>query len=194
MGHLLGYQSIIDKFWPQGLAWPRDPNTLQGKLRGSLASEMERVDQRIQDLLNELDPRTTAELLSDWERMLGLPDNCGGTVPTSLEQRRQAVITKLRAIGGQSKQYFIELAALYGFDIEILEFDLFTCESLCDDSLYDEPWAYTFKVIAPSLTQWDMNCESFCTEYLSASDNNILRCLINRYKPAHLVSLFQFST
>lgn len=188
----VSYRQIIDKFWPRGIAWPRDPNTLQGKLRASLTPELERVDQRIQELLDELDPRTTVELLPDWERMLGLPDNCGGIVPTTLAQRRQVVITKLRAIGGQSKQYFIDLAALYGFDIEIVEYDLFTCQSSCTDSLYDEPWAYTFKVIAPAITSWDMNCESFCNEYLSTSDNEILRCLINRYKPAHLVSLFEF--
>lgn len=190
----VSYKQIIDKFWPRGIAWPRDPNTLQGKLRASLTLEMERVEQRIDELLDELDPRTTVELLPDWERMLGLPDNCGGIVPSTLEQRLQAVIIKLRAIGGQSKQYFIDLAALYGFEIEIIEYDLFTCQSYCDESLYDEPWAYTFKVIAPAITSWDMNCESFCNEYLSTSDNEILRCLINRYKPAHLVSLFEFTS
>jgi len=89
----ISYRQIIDKFWPRGIAWPRDPNTLQGKLRAALTPEMERVEQRIQELLDELDPRTSVELLPDWERMLGLPDNCRGIIPSTLEQRRQAVIT-----------------------------------------------------------------------------------------------------
>ncbi len=189
----ISYRQIIDKFWPRGIAWPRDPQTLQGKLRAALTPEMERVEQRIQELLDELDPRSSVELLPDWERMLGLPDNCRGIIPSTLEQRRQAVITKLRAIGGQSRQYFIDLAGLYGFAIEIAEFDLFTAESLCTESLYDEPWAYTFKVIAPALTVQDMTCESFCNEYLTTWGNEILECLINRYKPAHTIALFEYA-
>jgi uncharacterized protein YmfQ (DUF2313 family) len=187
----VGYKQIIDKFWPRGLAWPRDPSTLQGKLRISLTPEFERLELRIRDLFNEVDPRTTVELLADFERVLGLPDNCGAP-PTTLEQRRQAVITKMTAIGGQDKQYFIDLAAAYGFSISIEEYLPFDCERYCDELLYDEPWAYTFKVIAPALTVRDMTCESFCDEYLTTWGNDILECLINRYKPAHLIAIFDY--
>lgn len=187
----VGYAQIIDKFWPCGLAWPRDPATLQGKLRRALAPECERLEQRIPDLLNEADPRMTIELLLDFERALGLPDNCGAP-PVSLEQRRQAVITRLSAMGGQNKAYFIQLAATYGFTIAIEEYLPFDCQGDCDGQLFDESWAYTFKVIAPALTVRQMTCDSFCDEYLTTWGNKILECLMNRYKPAHLAVLFEY--
>lgn len=66
----------------------------------------------------ELDIRTTTAFLEEWERTVGIPDDCF-TNDTDIETRRAQVLIKLAALGVQTEQDFIDLAALYGVNIEI---------------------------------------------------------------------------
>lgn len=67
---------------------------------------------------DELDISTTTAFLEPWERTLGIPDECFDT-NTTLEIRRQQVLIKLAALGVQTEQDFIDLAAIYGVRIAI---------------------------------------------------------------------------
>jgi uncharacterized protein YmfQ (DUF2313 family) len=64
------------------------------KVLEGLSGELSRLEQRGCDLLDEVDPRTTTELIGDWERVLGLPSDCGPP-PTDLVERRAAVVARL---------------------------------------------------------------------------------------------------
>ncbi len=66
----------------------------------------------------EMDVRYTTQLLEEWERTVGIPDDCFTTDGT-IEQRRTNVLVKLSALGVQTEADFINLAALYGVAIEI---------------------------------------------------------------------------
>lgn len=71
------YFSALLDLLPQGLAWTREPDSTLGKTCRGLAEYWGFVDSRAADLLEiESDPRTTIELLPDWERAWGLPDPC----------------------------------------------------------------------------------------------------------------------
>ena len=60
-----------------GLAWPREPDSVLMKTVSGLAQVFGYVDSRAGDLLErETDPRITLEMLHDWERNWGLPDEC----------------------------------------------------------------------------------------------------------------------
>lgn len=120
------YRQLLASLLPPGLIWPRDAESVLGRLLMALAEELARIDARAEDLINESDPRTTFELLSEWEVAYGLPDKCSG-LSASLAERRAAVHSKLTKTGGQTPAFFVELALGLGSVITIEEFEPFTC-------------------------------------------------------------------
>jgi uncharacterized protein YmfQ (DUF2313 family) len=125
-GESYGY-AFADLF-PQGQAWPRERSTtFMGAVYG-LADYWGFVDSRAADLLEiEADPRTTHELLPDWERAWGLPDPCL-TLPVTEEQRRDILVEKITRLGAQSRQFFWNFSRqIVGTKIYIQEFSPFTC-------------------------------------------------------------------
>ena len=117
------YAFAMAHLLPQGIAWPREPDTiLQRTVRG-LSQIFGYVDRRAGDLLEtESDPRTTIEMLSDWERNWGLPDYCFVGVGQNLAQRRYFLILKMTLEGGQSREWFIWVCNQLGYDVGITEF------------------------------------------------------------------------
>jgi uncharacterized protein YmfQ (DUF2313 family) len=187
------YASLLKALLPQGVAWAKDNASRLNDLVFGLAEEFARLDSRANTLLTELDPRETTELLYDWERVLGLPDNCSGIVPDTLTERRNAIVTKLNAIGGQSSQYFIDLAAAAGFQITVTEFRPFVTGSDAGTPLYGEAWAYAWQVNSALNTITEFVAGSGAGEPLRDWGNALLECLINRYKPAHTTVLFAYT-
>ncbi len=90
----------------------------------AMAKEISRVDGRADDLLNELDPRTASELLTDWERVCGLPGKCSQPSET-VQERREACHLVVTAQGGQSPAYYEEVAAALGIKASVEEFNRF---------------------------------------------------------------------
>ena len=191
------YLAQLQALCPKGKAWPvEDPESTFYSLLYAIADEWGRLDHRIDDLLNEMDPRTTYELLEDWERVLGLPDTCTGLGAT-LQERRLAASEKLSKKGGQSRQYFIDLAGSYGYSITIDEFDTFRVDSGCiDDELADESIRFYWQVNAeeaPPITYFRTG-ESSVDEPLEAFNSGLLECLMRKYKPAHTTVIFNYSS
>jgi uncharacterized protein YmfQ (DUF2313 family) len=96
------------------------PLEINGNFAADLAIEGHHLDEavtRAEQLLLEMFPDTSDESIVDWERVCGI-------VPSStanLQQRRDVVIQKLRAVGGLSIDYFIALAVALGYTITIDE-------------------------------------------------------------------------
>lgn len=86
-------------------------------LRGLAHTEQD-AESLLITFADELDISTTTAFLEPWERTLGIPDECFDT-NTTLEIRRQQVLIKLAALGVQTEQDFIDLAAMYGVRIAI---------------------------------------------------------------------------
>jgi len=110
---------------PQGEAWPREPNSTLVKTVTGLNEYWGFVDSRAADLLEiESDPRSTVELLPDWERNWGLPDPCY-EAPQTIGQRQLALVMRMTMLGGQSREFFIQVAAQIGYSITITEYRVF---------------------------------------------------------------------
>ena len=188
------YQAQLQALLPQGFAWPRQADAALTKLLLAWADEMARIDGRAADLAEEADPRTTAELLADWERVAGLPDPCVAALGISqtAAQRRAALVAKLTTIGGQSAAYYITLAASLGYTITITEYKTFTVRSKVNDPLNDLPWRFVFTVNAPLNTVRRFTVRSAVNEPLADWGNELLECVINRLKPAHTHVLFAY--
>jgi len=80
------------------------------------SQEFKRFGDFIADLISEVLPSTSINLLNEWESYLGIPDNC---IPlaTTLQERRDNVILKLTSLAYQTEQHLIDLADAYGFTI-----------------------------------------------------------------------------
>lgn len=177
---------------PQGAAWPREAGAMLTKLLNAFADEFARIDGRALNLIEEADPRTTSEMLADWERVAGLPDSCVTTSQTTA-QRRAALVARLTTIGGQSPAYFIALAASLGFVITIDEFHLHTVNDDVNHPLYGQPWNFAWQVNAPLDTVGYLTVDDTVDDPLAWWGNDALECMINRLKPAHTHALFAYA-
>jgi uncharacterized protein YmfQ (DUF2313 family) len=110
----------------------------------------------------------------------------------SLEQRRNALVAKLTQLGGQSRQYFIDLAAALGYEITITEFQPFTVNSGVNDPLCDTEWRFVWQVNASQDTIRRFSVQSGVNDPLASWGNDQLECVINRLKPAHTIVLFAY--
>jgi len=187
------YLHQLQALLPQGPAWPRDPEAVLTQLLAALAEEYARVDQRGEDLVNEADQRTTSELLADWERVAGLPDVCV-TIEQTVEQRRAALVSKLTSLGGQSRQYFIDLADAMGYPgVTITEYRPMNCNDDCNDALWSELDRFTWLLTLPAIGgTFIMNCNSTCDDALASWGDEAIECRINHFKPAHTTAYFAY--
>lgn len=183
--YLVHLQALL----PAGPAWPREPEAVLTKMLLAQADGLARVHNRTADLIEEADPRTAYELLSDWERVAGLPDPCSAGIATTLQERRAALVTRLTATGGQSVAYFTGLANTLGYDVTIAEFRPFECgQSQCADHLNGghecrHDWLVT--VHGPRITLFrcgESECGDLLGKITRAED---LECLLHRLKPGH---------
>jgi uncharacterized protein YmfQ (DUF2313 family) len=178
---------------PVGPMWPRDVDAPMVQFINALTPTYERICARDANLLVDAFPVAPLELLPEWELTLGLPDPCAGPTPT-LQQRQQQVAARFIASGGQSRPYFIQLAANLGYTVTITEFAPFRAGRPCGQPCYGPPWIFAWQINAPTFT-----VEHFVAGHNSAGDpltifgNAVLQCEIQRLAPAHTVVLFSYS-
>lgn len=187
------YKSFLFNLLPSGFAWTRQAGTNIDNLILAKASELQRVDNRLDNLLTEAYPLTSFELLTDWERITGLPEGCEGAA-TTIQLRREAVDRKLSSIGGQSKAFYEDVAARLGYDVEISDYKVFRAGSgAAGDALNDAPWGHAFRVDAPAETIRSFRAGSGAAgEPLSSWGNQLLECVMNRIKPAHTIAIYTY--
>lgn len=184
---------LLQDLLPRGLAWPREPQADLTDLMDGLAAEYCRLDARTTDFLNEMDPRNTTELVEDWERLLGLPDECTGE-QTSLASRRAEIVAKLTAQGSLNPQFYIDFAARLGYTITIYEYRQFQAgRSVAGDPVSNGPWVHVWQVNAEdSVAQRFSAGQNFAGDPLAVYADAVLECAITKRKPAHTIVLFTY--
>lgn len=184
---------------PKGPAWSFAPGGIFARLLLAFGAEFARIDARALDLIEEADPRTTLELLPDWERVAGLPDTCTG-VPDEVTERHAALHQKIAGVGGQNAAIFIEIAARLGYAITIEEHDPCRVGARCGDPANGEDWAFAWTVHVQPFEGYLE--ESSFYAYAKAGDPCGVRvrgfgaldveCMIRRAAPAHTTVLFAY--
>lgn len=104
---------------PRGRAWPRDPDASLPKYVMGFAKRLAELELSADQLLLEMRPETTVQLLPEWEQYLGLPE-CGTAVQT-FEMRRAAVVEKYHRKGGLQTWMIEQLASALGFTVKVSE-------------------------------------------------------------------------
>ena len=70
------YRDQVHALLPPGRAWPEEANTTLDSLVRAIAAQVAETDRTASNLLTDILPSTTFNLLPDWERVTGLPDVC----------------------------------------------------------------------------------------------------------------------
>lgn len=193
------YAAQLGKLLPRGAAWTFPVDGTFAGLLLALADEMARADARGVDLFEEMDPRTTQELLADWERVAGLPDSCTGA-PDSTAERQAALHQKLTSTGGQNAVFYTDVAAKLGYVIEIEEHRPCAIGMPCDVPINDQDWAFAWTVhVQPPEGWYDSSMEIAAAKIgdpvgirLRGWGSLDLECVISRERPAQTIVLFTY--
>lgn len=105
---------------PTGMAWDafRITGKVANRLYSAFAEAYEDAWEALCRLATELDPRTTEQMIDEWERAVSLPDPCLPKYQT-LEDRRAWVMWRLSKRRWSTASDWIELAALFGIKIAV---------------------------------------------------------------------------
>lgn len=170
-GH--GYEEEIQDVVLEGEA----SGHLLRRLLSCFASEYERFETAAWSLVNQTDPGVAVELLTDWEKQLGLPESCFADMNISIAERQRQAHAKLFTAGATTnKQFFIDLANDLDFEIAVEESPLESDARIMGVAIMGvEPMggyggSSIFKITILS----------------GDSDSTLLKCLVNKYKQAHV--------
>lgn len=173
------YTQAAQALLPRGALWTRDADAILTDVLAALAAEFARVDGRAQDLVDEANAATTSELLSDWERVFGLPDDCV-TTPQTVDQRRAALEVKMSSVDDLTAQFFITVAARIGMTVTI-------------DEAVDGPFVWRVNGSGVTITDFVVG-SAVAGDALRIWSNDLLECTIKRLNPAHTKVLFAYLT
>lgn len=174
------YTQQLKQLLPKGFVWIPEADSVLDKTLNGLATELARVDGRACDLIEDTIPSLNEsfdELLGDWERVAGSPDDCFDTENITPLERKRALVEKLNRASGQSELYFISLIeGLTGESASVTTYKQFQVGlSRAGDPLTNAEWVHTWQLNLPAV--------------LIGSP---VECVINKIKPAHTQLLFNY--
>lgn len=188
------FRAALQALLPRGAAWPRHEDAVLTRFLGGLASRQAALHARIGDLSErESYPPIASEMLEDWERALGLPDECSAGL-TLIEQRRAAVVARLTERLAPTPATIEAVSLAYGVRVSVVEFGFHNCEMDCEQPITDEAWAHAFTVWGSGRVITDATCEDDCEQPLRAWSTLPHECAVRRLAPAHTVPLFESFT
>lgn len=205
------YKQLLANLLPRGKLWQPKEQPIFKKLLDSFAVELCRVEERAKDLLHEADPRQAFELLDDYERLLGLPDECSPEDP-SLQDRRNQILRSLTNVGGLSKKFYEFIGLQLGFVITVenrVNFivgrgtvgqplsNYFNRTFVVGDTvgmqLKEIGWRYYFNVEMPATAANFFVVGDTVGNPLVLFSNPLIECTMKKLKPAHSAVTFTFT-
>lgn len=192
---LQAWLAALQAMLPPGRAFTREPDSNLTKVLSAIAAMFLAAQLKLEDLLEQADPRRATSMLPDWERFLGLPDHCT-PAGQSLADRQRAAFQRLTEQGGQSRAYFIGMANLLGEPaVTVSEFKRFTTGSNCNSALYSQAdlFAWRVNIPRPALNTRFFNCNSWCDAALQQYTPSVIECALRERKPAHTNVSFAYT-
>ncbi len=173
------YAQAMMNLLPSGIAWNKNPDSVQYRLILALAEALRRSDEDACALIAGAFPETADALIDEWYISLGLDDDCGAVNAESNEEARKYIPAKLLYSGGQSVDYFVQLAASLGYDISIREYRVPLCG-----------FSWCGHILARGINfHWTVVVASSAED---AADSSYLECLFRKYAPAHTSLSFEY--
>lgn len=191
---------------PSGMWWDayRIADKNLNKLWRAFGAAYDDMSAALCGLVKELSPFTTENMITEWERAVGLPDPCL-PIAATLEERRALVIFRLAKKRWVTARDWMDLAALFGYTISITpgwyvqEPQLFNYEFPLGFDRFPKLGRFRvyidienvdfagFEFGAPGVNQ----NAGFPIPFGDTDPNvNALMCLIQRVKPANVVVIW----
>lgn len=185
------YKQLLINLLPLGRLWETRSQPTLDSLIFSLADEFCRVDERVDVMLKEADPRTSTELLESWERLVGLPDECTPLSPSESGRRNQ-VVQKYTNVGGISAAVYKFIAKQLGVNIAVKDiFPFYTGFARVGDRLTND-FDFSFRIgdrVGEPLHRYGWR---FWFEVNLPRGHTVLECVLRKLKPAHVGILFYY--
>ena len=159
------------------------------KLLRGVAGELFRAN----GLLREYDilPDTTVKFIEEWESAVGIPDACFKGTGT-INQRRRDVLVKLSALGVQTAQDFVDLAAIFGVDVTVRGGSVNGCFPLVFPIiLFDTEKDARFTIIVQFTVDGANRFPLVFPFPFGDGDISLIECVFRRLKPANCDILFE---
>lgn len=202
------YLEAIQGLLPPGPAWTREADANLTALLEAFAAEFKDIGDSDCQLLKEMHPLTSTDMIEDWETSVGIPD-CVTPDPTALtiHQRRAHVMYRLALIGCASSGHLLDVLSAYGYTTHTInEFSPFRAgESLAGDILTnDGDFGAASTIFQAGLgsagtalvavnwpgedTGWTYAFQ--LTGLANPASDDPVFCLIEKYKPAHILAAY----
>jgi uncharacterized protein YmfQ (DUF2313 family) len=153
------------------------------KLLKGFAGELFTAEGYIKTFDDEYSPLTTVLFIEEWERALGIPDDCFRATG-DIDERRVHILTKLASLGIQTQDDFIALGLIFGNDI--------TVEAL--DAMVSPPIPVTYPDARFTLVITGAEIVSgfppYDVPFTPDTGESILQCLFNKLIPVNCKLLF----
>lgn len=183
------YAKHLRGLLPTGRLWRQEEESVLHRLVTAFGVELAEIEERGADALLESDPRTTTELLPEWEALVGLPDPCIGALAVGTEARRAAVLARLVSLGGMNPAIYIAKGLELGFTITI------------EEPSY-APWAagigtagellYGSTTLGVGEPNWPYLAIIHAGDDLTTAEKAFLECSLAPTFPAHVVAVFLY--
>lgn len=190
------YQTQLQALLPEGPFWQgfRDPDARGRQLINAKAEGMASVDARSVDLMRDLNPLRAFETLAAREAEANLPHSCV-ELPDTIAARVDMLVAQWSARGGQSRQYYIDVAANLGYAITITEFGARQHTRSNHGTTYGgDDWWFVWQVNASLINyRARLHGRSGHGEPYATWGNTVLECVLGRLSPAHTKLLFSYT-
>lgn len=187
------YFAQLKTLLPPGRLWSvlGQAGTRLSNLLDAFAQELARADDRATDIIDETDPRTTYELLPEWESFAGLPDTCSADEQT-LAERQAALLERLTSTAGQTPQYFIDLAAALGYEVTVREHSPRRHGDPFGDYYGGVDWAFVWDIVAPATQVTYRHHGDGYGGLYALFGYGRLECVIESHAPSHTLVRFVY--
>ena len=173
------HTKALADYFPGGKLWTAKniQNTTMRNLLVGLSRESLRAEGYLKALQEQFIPDRTDNFIDEWERALGIPDDCFNG-EGDLDERRRDVLVKLASLGVQTVEDFQNVANLFGITATVMPGEEATPVppnprfTIVIEFVSPEGFPFTFPIIFGSETI------------------RVLECLFNRLKPANCVTVF----
>lgn len=187
------YYQALKQLLPPGPAWNLSDDCFFSKMLMLASLEFARLDADISTLINESDPQTASNTLTNWFHQWGVPDECYSDV-TDLAELRKNLLFKIQTLGLSFPELVPLIGKFCGYENTYIDnAELFTVASTVDASLYDAQWSNWFwTVTVDDQNQQFFTVDGKVNEFLSTWGNETFECLIKHYAPCHAGIIFKY--
>jgi len=185
---------VLAQYLPSGRIYSKkfdDQSNLRKILFGLAAVWLE--DRKLlNELFDEYDPETTTKFIEEWEKTVGIPDDCFNNLGTD-EERRKNILLKLTGINTTTKEQFEALAVILGIGVNVISgFEESVLPQIIPFIILDGiAVSYTI-VVEVTVEPTPSIIPQIIPFIIQESGSTLLECLFNKLKPANTQIIFKF--